>query len=202
MSWSKSSPLRRHAPVLVASALVAALLGGCSDTSAADESESQTTEVDEVDSPEVDSPEEDAAEEGDASEDDAAEEGADAAEQDGGATAEQGEAVMRVDSREFAFTLTLCTVGGEDILIEGAGQDEEGTPGWLSGDLVGDYGEFRIDVGTDQPFDSMDEIYVIGSALGDGLVHTETDGTHTIAGQGWGGSGLDVGPAEVVFTCH
>ncbi|WP_168625640.1 hypothetical protein [Cryobacterium sp. BB307] len=78
----------------------------------------------------------------------------------GGATA-----TAAVDAKTFTFAPTLCAIDADDVLVRGPGKDDStGEPVFLDIDLTNlsdaAFGGVRIELGTDQPFDTSDEFFV------------------------------------------
>lgn len=122
--------------------------------------------------------------------------------------AQQGTAQIRAGDQDFTFELALCAITSEDVLVHGPGRnDATAEPAYLSIDFFTMSselaGELRIDLGTDQQFDSSDDILV-------GAIGPDYDYGLTFNAQGEGfrlytelrhGNGGSFGPMEAVFEC-
>lgn len=117
-------------------------------------------------------------------------------------------ATVSVDGRSFDFELRMCSVTGDgEVLLSGLG-GEAGSevPSHLDGDatpLDGDtYGEFRIDIGSDGPFQSSDVFISLGNSLGGSYALSEVGDGYLVTASAWNENGADLGSGTLQFTCE
>lgn len=166
----RSTLIARIGAALVVSGL---LLSGCAAATTdsaetglpdptATQDESPTASV------EAPTPEEPAAEES------AADEADDQETEDANEGPAPATATATLEGESFTFSPSTCMITQEDILVEAGGKNEEtGDPAFLSIDMnLGDQttGEIRIELGTDNPFESTDDFYT--AFFGDGYEGT------------------------------
>lgn len=113
-------------------------------------------------------------------------------------------AVLTLTGQSFTFDVT-CMISDGDTLIYGPGRDDDsGEPAYLDVDLYlmdgWTGGEVRIDLGTDQQFESSDNIYTsqIGPDHEYGIMYDP--GRTTIEGQ-YAANGGPIGPGTLVAEC-
>lgn len=108
--------------------------------------------------------------------------------------------------QSFTFSPTMCVLDDEEVMVYGPGADDDSSdPAFLDIGLYseGDFthGEVRIELGTDQQFDSREEFFV---AFAGGLDDFELtydddslvfDGEFRFAGDG------QLGPGTVQVNC-
>lgn len=125
----------------------------------------------------------------------------------GTASASVGTATATIGARTFAFELSGCTVyDGREVELSGLG-GEVGTdvPSYLDGGAMEmdstALGEFRIDIGSDGPFQSSDEFIALGAPTG-GNFSIVKEGTGYLAtGPAWDNNGTALGAGTLHFTC-
>lgn len=128
----------------------------------------------------------------------------DASDQSSGDT--QGEATFSAGGREFTVALTTCGVHGEEVVLSGHATEVGGdATGFLDGDLTTldsqSYGEFRIDIGADGPFQSTDDFIALGDPTGGDLSFSEEAHGYVITADAWNTEGDDLGAGSLIFTC-
>lgn len=119
-----------------------------------------------------------------------------------------GTATAVIDGREFTFRLSGCTIYEQsEVELSGPGAEVgSDTPSHLDGGAMqmdsDAIGEFRIDIGSDGPFDSSDEFLSLGAPSGgDFTVVADGDG-HLATGNSWDSDGTDLGTGTLRFTCE
>lgn len=122
-------------------------------------------------------------------------------------TTSQGEATFIVNDREFTVTLAMCSVypSGE-ILMHGPAQETDSdVVGYFDGDVSqldgASFGTFRIDIGSTEKFQSSDDFYAFGNAMGGSMEVTELGSSYQVVAAAWDGNGTDLGEADMVFRC-
>lgn len=132
------------------------------------------------------------------------------AESDNEGTAATGKftATVSVGERNYSFEPTNCLVNDEDAVVSGPGADAvSGELAYLSIDLFTASepyeGEVRIDLGTDQAFESSDDIIAafIGAEHGSMYVRTADDAMLLTVQNFHDGNGDSLGPGRVMFNC-
>lgn len=110
-----------------------------------------------------------------------------------------------IAGQNYAFELTVCLVEPDAVLASGGGQDSSGGPVYLDLDLVIDgdseFGGARIELGTDQPFDSREKF--LAASVGSGDAHTlRVDGPRfSLEGTFRDASGDVVGGGTITADC-
>lgn len=123
------------------------------------------------------------------------------------AAVDAGSATASIDGREFTFMLSNCMMyEGEEVELSGAGGETGAdAPSYLDGGLMqmdADVtGEFRISIGTDQPFDSTNEFLALGAPTGEGLTVVKDGDGYLATGNAWNDQGADLGTGTLRFAC-
>lgn len=117
-----------------------------------------------------------------------------------------GSATLSVAGREFSFDLAVCGVHDGEVVVGGPGTETgAGGPAYLDGDTVmldgAVYGEFRVEIGTDQPFDSTDDFIALGNSAGGDLSLTDDGADHRAVGSAWAADGGSLGEGTLLFSC-
>lgn len=122
--------------------------------------------------------------------------------------ADAGSVQVSVDGREFAFTIKSCA-RYQDSEMEVSGPGGETTsdvPSYFDGGLMEmdstPSGEFRINIGTDQPFDSTDDFLSIGDSAGGGVSVDRDGDDYVVTAASWDAQGSDLGQGTVRITCR
>lgn len=122
--------------------------------------------------------------------------------------ADAGSVQVSVDGREFTFTIKSCArYQDSEIEVSGPGGEAgSDVPSYFDGGLMEmdstPRGEFRIDIGTDQPFDSTDDFLSIGDSTG-GAISVDNDGDdYVVTAASWDAQGTDLGQGTVRITCR
>lgn len=116
-------------------------------------------------------------------------------------------ATFRVAGESFDFSLAMCMVSEEDILVKGPGRNSaSGELAYLDVDFTayeGSYaGGVSVDLGTDQPFTSPDDTYRLDplfDSAGFGLTIVGESATVEGAFHGYGSASLDGGSSHGVL---
>lgn len=110
-----------------------------------------------------------------------------------------------IAGESYAFELAVCLVQPDAVLASGGGVDSAGDPAYLDLDLVIDgnteFGAARIELGTDQPFDSRETF--LAASVGSGDAYTLTiDGSRvSLEATFRDASGAPVGDGTVSADC-
>ena len=122
-------------------------------------------------------------------------------------TSAEGEATFTVNDREFTVALAMCSVypSGE-ILMHGPAQETDSdVVGYFDGDVSQldgtSFGTFRINIGSTGKFQSSDDFYAFGNAMGGSMEITEIGSSYQVVAAAWDGNGTDLGEADMVFRC-
>ncbi|NLA64353.1 MAG: hypothetical protein GX862_00130 [Leucobacter sp.] len=117
-------------------------------------------------------------------------------------------ATLSAGDREFTFAPSTCIINDEDVVVSGPGADDAtGEPAFLSIDLYTAtepyQGEVRVDLGTDQEFESSDDLIVafIGSEHGSQYVRASNDSMVLTVGEFRDGNAGTLGSGRVIFNC-
>lgn len=110
-----------------------------------------------------------------------------------------------IAGEHYAFELAVCMIQPDAVLASGGGADGSGGPVFLDVDLMleggTEYGEARIELGTDQQFDSRDDF--LSTSVGSGDPHTLTiDGSRfTLEGEFRHSGEAPLGVGTVTADC-
>lgn len=106
----------------------------------------------------------------------------------GSAGPANGSASFQMADESFEFSLTTCLISGEDVLAQGPRSNgQDGEIAFLDVDLTRYDGEFsggvHLELGTDRPFTSSDDVYILESSYNDeGFDVTTSSGTAVVEG--------------------
>lgn len=117
----------------------------------------------------------------------------------------QGSATMSLDDREFSFDLQFCSVVEQDdieIMLHGPGTEADSDiPGYLDGASESLDGSFRVDIGTDKKFQSMDDFIELGTVQGGPMSIESVGKGYLITANAWNDQGDDLGTGTLRFSC-
>lgn len=124
-----------------------------------------------------------------------------------GPAAGSGSASVTLTGQSFTFEIDMCMIGEDDVLIAGPGRDDDsGEPAYFDLDFVmmstdDQYGEVRINLGTDQPLASTDQFLAMWIGEGRDSAVSFGSGSLQADGEFLAANGSPVGPGAIVVDC-
>lgn len=119
----------------------------------------------------------------------------------------QHTATLVMAGQSFTFSPTVCMLEDDAVLVYGPGIDDDSQdPAFLDIDLTSEgsftHGEVRIELGTNQQFDSRDEFFVAFAGGVDDFELTYDDASLTFTGEfRFAGDG-QLGPGTIQVGCN